>query len=61
MQVANVKQVSKPAVANQAISQTLIKQSEQPIANVVAKVAKVAQANKTASFNRFLEAYGDCV
>ena len=57
MQIVNVKQVSKPVVANQAISQTLIKQSEKPNA----KVAKVEQANKTASFNRFLEAYGDCV
>jgi hypothetical protein len=57
MQVVNVKQASKLVVANQAISQTLIKQSEK----TNAKVAKVEQANKTASFNRFLEAYGDCV
>jgi hypothetical protein len=57
MQAVNVKQASKPQVANQAISQTLAKQSEKPDA----KVVKVVDTNKTASFNRFLEAYSDCV
>jgi hypothetical protein len=57
MQVVNVKQASKPQVANQAISQRLAKQPEKPDA----KVVKVVDANKTASFNRFLEAYSDCV
>lgn len=57
MQVVNVKQASKPQVTNQAISQTLIKQSEK----LVDKVTEVADSNKTASFNRFLEAYSDCV
>lgn len=58
MQVANVKQVPKVLVANQTISQTGIKQSEKQDHQVV---AKVADASKTASLNRFLEAYGDCV
>jgi hypothetical protein len=57
MQVVNVKQASKPQVANQAISQTLAKQSEKPDV----KVVKVVDTNETASFNRFLEAYSDCV
>ena len=57
MQATNVKQVSKPQLANNAIQQVLIKQSEQ----LDIKAAKVIDSNKTESFNRFLEAYGDCV
>ena len=57
MQVANVKQVAKPNLANKAINQTLIQQSE--VTKV--KVDNVVELNKTQSFNRLLEAYGDCV
>ena len=61
MQVA--KQVLKPEVANQKNSLTLIKQSEKKNVEVtnVAEVAEIDDANKKVSFNRFLEAYGDCV
>ena len=57
MQATNVKQVSKPQLANNAIKQVLIKQSEQ----LDIEAAKVIDSNKTENFNRFLEAYGDCV
>ena len=57
MQATNVKQVSKPQLANNAVQQVLIKQSEQ----LDIKAAKVIDYNKTEGFNRFLEAYGDCV
>ncbi len=57
MQVANVKQVTKPNLANSAVNQALIQQSEV----TKAKVDNVVELNKTQSFNRFLEAYGDCV
>ena len=57
MQATNVKQVSKPQLANNAIQQVLIKQSEQ----LDIKASKEIDYNKTESFNRFLEAYGDCV
>jgi hypothetical protein len=57
MQAVNVKQVTKPELANNAINQSLIEQSKK----VDVKVVEAADANKTASFNRFLEAYSDCV
>jgi hypothetical protein len=57
MQITNVKPVSKTQLANKAIHPTLIKQSEKLDVNVT----KSTEPNKTPSFNRFLEAYSDCV
>lgn len=57
MQALNVKQVSKAQQANKTFHQALIKPSEK----LDVKVEKVAETTKAPSFNRFLEAYGDCV
>ena len=57
MQLVTVKHASKPTMVNKAISKNLLKQSE----NLNAKAEKGTDAVKAVSFNRFLEAYGDCV
>jgi hypothetical protein len=57
MQAANVKQVSKTQLANQAYHQTATKKSQKQDV----KLEVVAEPTKAPSFNRFLEAYGDCV
>ena len=57
MQVANVKQVSKTQLVNQACHQTSVKKSQKRDV----KLEVVAEPAKAPSFNRFLEAYGDCV
>jgi hypothetical protein len=57
MQALNVKQVSKTQRVNKTFHQALIKPSEK----LDVKVEKVTETTKAPSFNRFLEAYGDCV
>ena len=57
MQAANVNQVTQHNLVNKAINQALI---QKPEINK-AKVDNVVELNKTQSFNRFLEAYSDCV
>jgi hypothetical protein len=57
MQAANVKQVTQHNLANKAINQAII---QKPEINK-AKQDNVVELNKTQSFNRFLEAYSDCV
>jgi hypothetical protein len=57
MQAANVKQVTQHNLVNKAIKQALIQKPE----NNKANQDNVVELNKTQSFNRFLEAYSDCV
>ena len=57
MQALNVKQVSKAQLVNKTFHQTLIKPSEK----LDVKVETVVETAKAPSFNRVLEAYGDCV
>ncbi len=57
MQALNVKQVSKTPPVNKTFHQTLIKSSEK----LDVKVEKVVETTKAPSFNRYLEAYSDCV
>ncbi len=57
MQALNVKQVSKTQPVNKTFHQTLIKSSEK----LDVKVEKVVETTKAPSFNRYLEAYSDCV
>ncbi len=57
MQALNVKQVSKAHRAKKTFDSALIKQSEK----LDVKVEKVAETTKVPSFNRYLEAYSDCV
>lgn len=62
MQVANVKQVAKAALANMAVNQAIIQKAEDDKAKVSnSKTSSVAELTKSQSFNRFLEAYSDCV
>lgn len=57
MQALNVKQDSKAQLVNKNFHQPLIKSSEK----LDVKVEKVAETTKAPSFNRYLEAYSDCV
>jgi hypothetical protein len=57
MQAANVKQVTKQNLVNKIANQALIQQSE----SIKAKTENVVELTKSQSFNRFLEAYSDCV
>ena len=57
MQAANVKQVTKQNLVNKIANQALIQQSQ--VAK--AKTENVVELTKSQSFNRFLEAYSDCV
>ena len=57
MQAANVKLVTKQNLVNKIANQALIQQSQ--VAK--AKTENVVELTKSQSFNRFLEAYSDCV
>jgi hypothetical protein len=57
MQAANVKQATKLNQANIAINQALTQKTE----SAKVKNANVVELTKSQSFNRFLEAYSDCV
>ena len=57
MQAANVKQVTKQNLVNKIANQALIQQSQ--VTKV--KTENAVELTKSQSFNRFLEAYSDCV
>ncbi len=59
MQAANVKQVSKPTLADKAINLTLVQQDIE--ATPAFKSSQVVELTKSQSFKRAIEANGDCV
>jgi alpha-tubulin suppressor-like RCC1 family protein len=62
MQALNVKQTTNQELANKAINQALIQKTENTKTKVDdSKTHNVVELTKTESFNRFLEAYSDCV
>ena len=62
MQAANVKQVSKQELANITINEALIQKTDSAaVKEDNSKANNVVELTKSQSFNRFLEAYSDCV
>jgi hypothetical protein len=57
MQAANVKPVTKPELVNKVYSPTLSQRTDE--ADV--KESNVVDLQKHKNFNRYLEAYSDCV
>ena len=62
MLAANVKQVSKQELANITINEALIQKTDSAaVKEDISKANNVVELTKSQSFNRFLEAYSDCV
>ena len=59
MQATPVKQAAKTALTNKSFNPTLVQKIEVNVIELAEPQS--ADLNKTQSFNRFLEAFGDCV
>ena len=59
MQATNVKQVVKTELLNKSFNPALVQEIEGD--DIKSTETKSGNLNKTQSFNRFLEAFGDCV
>ena len=59
MQATHVKQVLKTELLNKSFNTELLQETEDNAIN--SAETKFSNLNKAQSFNRFLEAFGDCV